>query len=496
MRVLLVHPSALMYAEIYLRLEPLGLECVAAALRRDGHDVRIVDLLVFDRRDLFRELDEFRPEVVAFSLNYLANIPEVVDLAKAVRAKRPEAFIFAGGHMASFVPEEVLGHGEGAIDCVVRGEGEETARRLVAACGDAGWERLPGVFSLRGSGPPAPLLKDLDLYRPARDLTRRRHKYFIGHLDPCASVEFSRGCPWDCTFCSAWTFYSGSYRQVSVDAIADDLASIREPHVFIVDDVAFVRRDHAMAIADAVERRRIRKEYYAETRADVFLKNHDVFRRWVKLGLVYMFLGIESLDEAGLAAFRKRTTPNKNFEALEVARQLGIEVAINIIANPAWDVKDFENLREWAMRVPEIVHLTVQTPYPGTELWQRGDFALTTDDYRLFDVQHAVVPTRLPLETFYAELVRTQSVLAKKHLGWNALKGALGIALKRLARGQTNFVRMLWKFSRVYNAKRQFGDHAQPVRYALRRPRAEPADEAGGEALYVHAAKGDKVAQD
>jgi hypothetical protein len=67
--------------------------------------------------------------------------------------------------------------------------------------------------------------------------------------------------------------------------------------------------------------------------------------------------------------------------------------------------------------VPEIVNITVQTPYPGTETWLTEARRLTTLDYRLFDVQHAVLPTRLPLDRFYMELVRTQAVLARKHLG-------------------------------------------------------------------------------
>ena len=62
---------------------------------------------------------------------------------------------------------------------------------------------------------------------------RRRRRYFIGELDPCASIEFSRGCPWDCSFCSAWTFYGRSYRKASPEAAAEELASIREPNVFI-----------------------------------------------------------------------------------------------------------------------------------------------------------------------------------------------------------------------------------------------------------------------
>src|SRR5215472_10920454 len=103
MRVLLVHPSALMYSEIFLRLEPLGLERVAAALLAEGHDVRLVDLQVYRRQELERQVAEFRPQAVGFSLNYLANVPEVVDLAKWVKTVIPDCLVFCGGHSVSFV---------------------------------------------------------------------------------------------------------------------------------------------------------------------------------------------------------------------------------------------------------------------------------------------------------------------------------------------------------------------------------------------------------
>ena len=64
-----------------------------------------------------------------------------------------------------------------------------------------------------------------------------------------------------------------------------------------------------------------------------------------------MFLGIESLTEEGLAAFRKRSTTDVNAKALEVARRLGVTVAINIIADPDWDEAQFERVRQWAMEV-------------------------------------------------------------------------------------------------------------------------------------------------
>jgi len=470
MKLLLVHPSCLLYSEIFLRLEPLGLETVAAAARDAGHDVRIVDLQVFSAADLRRAIAEFDPDAVGFSLNYLANVPEVIDLAREIKQARPQRFVFAGGHSVSFIASHVLEQAEGGLDAVLRGEGEPAIVALLAAVQDGGLQDVPGIVTHDGMGAAPQMVDTLDHYRPARDLMRRRSRYFIGVLDPSASIEFTRGCPWDCSFCSAWTFYGRSYRKISPEIAADELARIAEPNVFIVDDVAFIKPEHGDAIAAELERRKIHKEYYLETRADVLLRNTEVFQRWVRLGLNYMFLGMEALDEEGLDLFRKRVSQDDNMRALECARGLGISVAINLIVDPDWDVAQFQRVRAFALSVPEIVHLTVKTPYPGTEIWHTEARDLTTRDYRLFDIQHAVLPTRLPLDAFYGELVKTQSVINRKHLSFTAARGALGIMAKQLMHGQSNFTRMLWRFNKVYNADRQFGDHQREVRYELPLP--------------------------
>lgn len=473
MKLLCCHPSGLMYTKCFLRLEPLGLELVAAAARRAGHSVRLLDLQAGTHRDFFRTLDDFRPDALCFGVNYLANIPEVIDLCKEAKIRLPELFVFVGGHSASFTAHEILQHAEGAIDCIAKGEGEITTPAILEAVQDdrARLAELPGVVTLDGSGPAPAKVKDLDDLLPARDLLPNRRKYFIGLLDPCASIEFTRGCPWDCSFCSAWTFYGRSYRQRRPECIADELAGIREPGIFIVDDVSFIHADHGFAIGREIEERKIKKKYYLETRGDVLLRNKEVFRYWKKLGLEYMFLGLEAIDEEGLKQFRKRVTLSKNFEALEFARSLGMRVAVNIIADPQWDERRFQVIREWALSVPEIVNVSVNTPYPGTENFLTESRTFTTRDYRLFDIQHAVLPTKLPLDRFYEELVATQQILNKKHLGFGALKSLAFIVAGLLARGQTNFVRSLFSFHKVYNAKLQLADHQQPVKYEMNLPR-------------------------
>jgi len=123
--------------------------------------------------------------------------------------------------------------------------------------------RAPERHHDAGRGPRGKLIHDLDTLLPARDLLRNRKKYFIGVLDPCASIEFTRGCPWDCSFCSAWTFYGRSYRKRSVEkdrrgARLDQGAGRlhrgrRGPSI---------QEDHGYAIGKEIEKRKINKKYY------------------------------------------------------------------------------------------------------------------------------------------------------------------------------------------------------------------------------------------
>src|SRR5262249_21343131 len=147
----------------------------------------------------------------------------------------------------------------------------------------------------------------------------------------------------------------------------------------------------------------------------------------------------------------------------------------------------------WATKVPEIVHLTVATPYPGTELFHTETRELATRDYRLFDVQHAVLDTKLPLREFYEELVRTQEIINRKFMGWRTAIAVSRLLAGQLMHGQTNFLRMLFKFKKVYNPKRQFADHKKPARYAMRLPgdyarKMKPVD------LLIHGQAREKVA--
>ena len=137
------------------------------------------------------------------------------------------------------------------------------------------------------------------------------------------------------------------------------------------------------------------------------------------------------------------------------------------------------------------MNISVNTPYPGTESWVTESRKFQTRDYRLFDIQHAVLPTKLPPPGFYEELVKTQQVLNKKHLGWAALKGTAKIAAGHLMRGQTNFIKMLWKFNSVYNPKLQIADHQRAPKYEMTLPSApQEIKNLDAKQLFILPAKG------
>ncbi|WP_205862807.1 hypothetical protein [Planosporangium thailandense] len=133
-----------------------------------------------------------------------------------------------------------------------------------------------------------------------------------------------------------------------------------------------------------------------------------------------------------------------------------------------------------------IVDLQTHSGPELAEAFTRLSRRLTTLDYRLFDIQHAVVPTRLPLREFYRELVRTQAVINRKHLGVAALARTAGLVAGHLLRGQTNFARMLWKFSRVYDPQRLYAEHHRAVRYELPAPQRHAIAPGDRRQLYIH----------
>jgi hopanoid C-3 methylase len=164
-------------------------------------------------------------------------------------------------------------------------------------------------------------------------------------------------------------------------------------------------------------------------------------------------------------------------------------VAVNLIIDPSWDHERFETIRKWCNETPELVNYAVLTPYPGTETWYTEARQLISRDYRLFDLQHCVLPTKLPLADFYQELIDTYANMYNKIDDWRGVLPVAPTVIRNLLRGQTNFMRIFWDYKTTYNTERLLSDHARPVEYEISLP-PEHVESVDPKMLYVHNAHG------
>jgi radical SAM superfamily enzyme YgiQ (UPF0313 family) len=185
----------------------LGLRYLMSSVNASGHEAFIMTYRSDPNKILQRILQD-EPDVVGFSLIFQYMAPDFGQVIEALREAGVTAHFTMGGHYASFEPTEILRRIPG-LDSIVRFDGEMTLVNLLNCLSNGSdWRSLPGIAFRKDDGeisvaPLAQVVEDLDML-PWPD----RHSIdYEGHPMPTASILGSRGCPWDCSFCSIRPFY-------------------------------------------------------------------------------------------------------------------------------------------------------------------------------------------------------------------------------------------------------------------------------------------------
>lgn len=423
--------------EMLTFVEPLGPISIAGCLEAAGHTVGIFDLRLDGEEKGMALCRAFGPRIVGLQCNFTTERFRTLRLAERVRREIPDAFIVVGGHDASREPEWFL---HPAIDAIAIGDGEEVMPELVEAL-DRGADlaRIPGLLLNRPGGPvhtgEAEMRKDLDsLPLPARHLiSHYAPHYYINFRKPLALMETARGCPFKCNFCSVWKFHASTFRVKSPERVVAELKEIEAPNVFITDDIFWMDVRRGEEMARQIKAAGIRKYFTVQTRTDIICKFPHLIEMWKDCGDLAIFLGLESVTDEGLDAVNKSNTAANNVRALAILRELGVGYTPNFIVDPAWDREDFARLRAWIEETGAYNSgFSVLTPLPGTDLWETAKRQVTTHDWEMYDIVHAVLPTKLPLEEFYAEysgLWRHVLDVRYRHRGKMRTYVALGAAL-------------------------------------------------------------------
>lgn len=417
MKIAFVKPpiGGILGLEMLTFVEPLGPISIAGGLEAEGHECRIFDLRLDGEEPGLAACARFAPQVVGLQCNFTTERNRTLRLAERIHREIPEAFIVIGGHDASREPEWFL---HPAIDAIALGDGEEVMPLLVAAL-ERGPDpdrlaKVPGLLLAREGAPPlrtcpAPARDDLDtLPMPARHLiSHYAPDYYINFRKPLALMETARGCPFKCNFCSVWKFHNSTFREKSPDRVVEELRRISAPNVFITDDIFWLDVRRGEEMARKIKEAGIRKYFTVQTRTDIICKFPHLIEMWKECGSLSIFLGLESITDEGLDAVNKSNTAANNRRALAILKELGVGYTPNFIVDPAWDREDFARLREWIEDTGAYNSgFSVLTPLPGTDLWETARREVTTRDWEMFDIIHAVIPTKLSLAEFYEEYSR------------------------------------------------------------------------------------------
>jgi radical SAM superfamily enzyme YgiQ (UPF0313 family) len=335
-------------------------------------------------------------------------------VARQIKALRPSVRIVAGGYDPSLAPDTYGCAAE--IEFLVKGEGEQTFRELLRAIeSNQGFESIRGLAyrtpgGLRHNAPRHILSLATDPPRLPRRDTRVLSGYtFLGR--PIDVVETSRGCTFDCSFCSIIEMRGRNFHPYPIDRVVADIADARERGaraIFLVDDNITLDVKRFELLCRAIVDRGLNDVDYMLQAMTAPLAQHGatlapLMRR---AGCRYVFLGIENILDEDLAFLNARaknarreggrTVGNATLQAITHLHDHGMFVVGGIIVGNPNDTREaIEANLEFARRHVDWPYIQHPTPYPSTPMTRefRDRGLIVDEDVSHYDGTTAVVRT-------------------------------------------------------------------------------------------------------
>ena len=385
------------------------------------HQVAVADLILVQgrvRETITRLMRELDPHVVGLSIMSFQRRTATRIIA-LVRTMKPDVKIVVGGYDPSLAPEA---YDPLDVDYLVRGEGEVTFRQLLRAIeGGAGVETLCGLSYRNGNGwvhnspRPPHRLEDGEVRLPNRGARALRGYTLLGRQVDV--VETSRGCTYDCSFCSIIEMRGRNFFTYSFERVLADIRDARDHGaraIFLVDDNIMLNVRRFEALCEAIIAAGLDGvDYFVQAMTSSIANHGETLAPLMKrAGFRYVFLGIENILEGDLEFLRAsakntardqgHSTGNATLRAIDhLHRHHMLVVGGLIVGNPEDTRESIEANLEFARRYIDWPYIQHPTPYPRTPMTKQFREQELIENQRLeeYDGTTAVVRTQhLPAE--------------------------------------------------------------------------------------------------
>ncbi|MBE9175051.1 magnesium-protoporphyrin IX monomethyl ester anaerobic oxidative cyclase [Synechocystis salina LEGE 06155] len=408
MRILIINPPHPAIGSRIPReqLPPLGLLLVGGSLLDAGHDVTLVDaeLGPLSHSEIVRKVVTHQPQILLIGHSGSTSAhPIVVELTRRFRRELPNLIIVYGGVFPTYHFQDILTQ-EPQIDVIVRGEGEATVPKLIAAIENGhDLANLEGI-AFRSHDQivetlPAPMIQDLDAYRVGWELVDlKKYSYYGGKQ--AVVIQFSRGCPHLCNYCGQRGFWA-RWRHRDPKKFAKEIAWLHRNHgveLFnLADENPTVNKAVWRELCEAIIAENLPVTIIGSTRADDIVRDADILHLYRQAGVERFLLGMENTDESTLKKIRKGSKTTIDREAIRLLRQHGI------LSLATW-VTDFEEvtdrdfihaLRQLLWYDPDQIMSLYVTPHRWTGYYRiASERRVIQLDQSKWDYKHQVLETR------------------------------------------------------------------------------------------------------
>lgn len=366
----------------------MGLPSLGAMLRQQGHEVSIYCQSI--RAARVSEL--LAADIIGISTT-TSTAPEAYRLADFCRAAGKPVIL--GGVHVTFCTDEALQH----ADYAVRGEAERVIGPLVERIqARAPVADLPGIFTEPGQAPvEVPVqcrVQDLDSL-PFPDLSLVKGWRRDGPITP---ILTSRGCPYDCKFCSVAPMFGRRYRFRNTASVLEELSLLQPRNLlFFYDDNFAASRRRTAELLEGMLSRGLKTSWAAQVRAEV-TRDRELMQLFRRSGCHRVYVGYESVSAATLEEYEKGETVEEIVASVRIFHEHGIKThGMFVLGSDSDDIQAIRETSRFARRHHiNSVQFMVLTPLPGTRTFDELEAAgrIFERDWSLYDGQHVVFDPR------------------------------------------------------------------------------------------------------